>query len=387
MALNTSPANLPIQFSTLFNGQTPEAQYFCPGRVNLIGEHIDYNGGLVMPAAISLGITASISRNGTATMRIFSTLADNAAHIAIAAIEPRPGHWSDYIIGIMMRLQKDGVVLQGCDIHISSTLPQGSGLSSSAALEVLFYYMLTHFLAGTEPDRLSMAVACQQVENGHIGVQCGIMDQFAVAMGQEDRALLLDCNTLQHKAVPLHLNGHELIIIDSRAPRSLAASAYNQRRSECEEALRLLQVDRELTYLIDATLAEVDTLNDATLRKRARHVVTENMRVKAASHALQTNDLIAFGQLLNASHASLRGDYEVSSAQLDHIVMEAQTHDGCLGARLTGAGFGGCCIALMKPEGKVSFQHKLKASYTKQFNLSLGFHACKISAGVHALTI
>jgi len=359
--------------------------YFCPGRVNLIGEHIDYNGGLVMPAAISLGITARMARNASNTIFVHSTLADGPAQLDLAALAPRPGHWSNYIIGVVLHLQQEGVALQGCDIHISSTLPQGSGLSSSAAIEVLCYYMLTHFFTGTAPDRVKMALACQQVENRHIGVQCGIMDQFVVSMGQEGHAMLLDCTTLHHTHVPMALNDHALVIIDSRAPRSLATSAYNQRRVECEKALAMLRANHPLPHLVDATLAEVDTLHDATLRKRARHVVSEQLRVKDAALALQAGDLVTFGRLLNASHASLRHDYEVSGPELDHIVEHALAHPGCLGARLTGAGFGGCCIALMHVDAVPAFQRTLAASYTEAFGLSLAFHPCNISAGVHAL--
>jgi len=365
---------------------TGQATYFCPGRVNLIGEHIDYNGGLVMPAAISLGITASIGRNGTDVMRVQTRPSDEWIEVPLNALQARPGHWSDYIIGVMLRLKQADMPWVGCDIVFSSTLPQGSGLSSSAAIEVLTYYMLTHFLTGKEPDRSMMAIACQQVENAHIGVNCGIMDQFAVAMGKKDHALLLDCSTIEHQEIPIILGEHTLLIIDSKAPRQLAASAYNQRRKECDAALAELRELRGIAHLTQATLNEVETLSDPILRKRAKHVVTEQLRVVEAASALSTGNLVRFGELLSASHASLRDDYEVSSPPLDHIVSVAQQQEGCVGARLTGAGFGGCCIALVETSAIPRLTQRLELSYHGRFQLSIAFHACTVSDGVRRLT-
>jgi len=362
---------------------TEQATYFCPGRVNLIGEHIDYNGGLVMPAAISLGITARIRRNGTDIMRLQSEPYVEWVEVPLNALVARSGHWSDYIIGVMLSLQEKQVILEGCDIVFSSTLPQGSGLSSSAAIEVLTYYMLTHFLTGNEPDRRTMTIACQQVENTHIGVNCGIMDQYAVAMGRKDHALLLDCSTIAHRNIPIHLGNHALLIIDSKAPRQLAASAYNQRREECDAALSILRKSRNIDFLVEATLKDVELLTDPILRKRARHVVSEQMRVTEAASALSSGDLVRFGELLNASHTSLRDDYEVSGPQLDHIVSMARQQEGCLGARLTGAGFGGCCIALAEQSAIPQITEKLESSYRHHFQLPIAFHACTVSDGVH----
>lgn len=365
---------------------TEQATYFCPGRVNLIGEHIDYNGGLVMPAAISLGITARIQRNGIDLMRLQSEPSVEWVEVPLDALVARPGHWSDYIIGVMLSLQEKQIPLEGCDIVFSSTLPQGSGLSSSAAIEVLTYYMLTHFLTGNEPDRRTMAIACQQVENTHIGVNCGIMDQYAVAMGKKDHALLLDCSTIAHQDIPIHLGEHALLIIDSKAPRQLAASAYNERREECDAALSILRKFRSIDHLAAATMDDVEMLSDPILRKRARHVVSEQMRVTQATSALSSGHLVRFGELLNASHASLRDDYEVSSPQLDHIVFMAQQQEGCLGARLTGAGFGGCCIALVAKSAIPQLIGKLESSYQHHFQLPIAFHACTVSKGVRRLT-
>ena len=375
-----------IAFQTVF-GAAPEAAYFCPGRVNLIGEHIDYNGGFVLPAAISLGITAYVRKNGTSEMRLFSENAPGIQTISLLDLTATPGHWTDHVIGVLLELRQRGVAPEGCDVYFTSTLPAGSGLSSSAAIEVLCFYMFTHFLSGTAPDRITMALACQKVENSHIGVNCGIMDQFAVAMGQHDHAILLSCGTLEFAHVAMDLGQNSIVIINSHAPRTLAGSAYNERRTECDTALQLLRTNRPIAHLVDAIMPEVETIDNDVLRKRARHVVSEHMRVIAAMEALRLGDLLRFGNLLNASHASLRDDYEVSSAQLDHIVAKAQQHTGCFGARLTGAGFGGCCIALMSNDSIDDLQNQLTSSYRAAFGLDISFHPCKISAGVHSLTI
>jgi galactokinase len=358
------------------------ATYFCPGRVNLIGEHIDYNGGLVMPAAISLGITAEIAGIEEQKIILSSDHSTERVELPIIGITAKPGHWCDHVIGVLLDLQRCGLSLTGCEISLSSTLPQGSGLSSSAAIEVLIHYMLTHWLTGMEPDRREMALACQRVENTHIGVNCGIMDQYAVALGRKGHALLLDCASVQHEEIPLNLAGHTLLIIDSKAPRQLASSAYNERRRECDAALAVLRQNRDRAFLTEAKENELSDLHDRLLRKRARHVVSEQQRVVAAAAALQGGDMHEFGQLLNSSHASLRNDYEVSSPQLDHIVSMAQGTDGCLGARLTGAGFGGCCIALMRDDAVAPFVEKLKSSYLDAFGLHAEVHTVEVVDGV-----
>jgi len=361
------------------------ASYFCPGRVNLIGEHIDYNGGLVMPAAISLGITAQIAGIAEQNIILSSDHSTELVELPISSITARPGHWSDHVIGVLLDLQRSGLSLMGCEISLSSTLPQGSGLSSSAAIEVLIHYMLTHWLTGKEPDRREMALACQRVENTHIGVNCGIMDQYAVAQGRKGHAMLLDCATVQHEDIPLNLAGHTLLVIDSKAPRELASSAYNERRRECEAALAVLRQGREIAFLTEAKENELSNLTDPVLLKRARHVVSEQQRVVAAAAALRSGDVQEFGHLLNSSHASLRDDYEVSSPQLDLIVSLAQATDGCLGARLTGAGFGGCCIALMRDDAVAPFTEHLMASYRDAFGLDAEVHAVKATDGVRQL--
>jgi galactokinase len=360
----------------------PPSTYFCPGRVNLIGEHIDYNGGLVMPAAISLGITAHIHGMEGQRIVITSDHTSERVELTIGHISARPGHWGDHIIGVLLELESNGLCLVGCEIHLSSTLPQGSGLSSSAAIEVLTWYMLTHWLTGKEPDRRKMALACQRVENRHVGVNCGIMDQYAVALGRKGHALLLDCASVQHEEIPLKLTRQTLLVIDSKAPRQLASSAYNERRRECDAALAVLRQNRDIDFLTEAKEEELSNLHDPLLLKRARHVVFEQQRVLGAAAALQRGDMHEFGQLLNSSHASLRNDYEVSSPQLDHIVAMAQDTDGCLGARLTGAGFGGCCIALMRNDAVAPFAEKLKSSYRDAFGLHAEVHTVEVVDGV-----
>jgi len=375
------------KFAELYDGHLPDAAYFCPGRVNLIGEHIDYNGGLVLPAAISLGITAHIRKNGTRFINLCSDHSEVITSLSIDALPDKTLHWTDYVVGVLHSLHKKELTLEGCDVYFTSTLPQGSGLSSSAALEVLSYYMFSHFFSAVAPERVAIALECQQIENNFIGVNCGIMDQFAVAMGKANHALLLNCSSLDYEEVPVSFGKFALLIINSNAPRTLATSAYNARRIECDGALAQLRTTQELTNLVDATLSEVDQLYDELLQKRARHVVSEQQRVMDSVVALKAGKLEEFGKLLNASHASLRDDYEVSSAQLDFIVNASQHFEGCLGARLTGAGFGGCCIALIEERFILSLRESLVKSYSEQFNLPLTFYPCKISDGVHALTI
>ncbi len=375
------------KFTELYDGHLPDTAYFCPGRVNLIGEHIDYNGGLVLPASISLGITAHIRKNGTLFINLCSEHTEEITSLSIDALPEKTLHWTDYVVGVLHMLQKKELILEGCDVYFTSTLPHGSGLSSSAALEVLSYYMFSHFFSGIAPERVAMALECQRIENNFIGVNCGIMDQFAVALGRANHAISLHCSTLYYEMIPIELGKYALLVINSHAPRTLATSAYNERRLECDAALAELQTKRKFKHLVDATLDEVNEMTNDLLKKRARHVVSEQLRVQKAMSALKRGDLHEFGKLLNASHTSLRDDYEVSSAELDFIIKVTQQHQGCLGARLTGAGFGGCCIALIEEKFILSLQESLKKSYSNQFNLPLTFYPCKISDGVNALTI
>lgn len=374
------------QFGELFGNTEGVKGFFCPGRINLIGEHIDYLGGLVLPTAISLGITALIRPNSSSTIRLHSLdFAETVEFDLNSLPTEKQGNWSDYILGVILYLRTNGLSVGGFDMLIESTLPKGSGLSSSAALEVLAYYSLCMTFGSLEPDRTQMALHCQRIENEFIGVNCGIMDQFAVANGMENHAIKLNCNTLDFEHVPLKLVDHSLLIINSNKPRQLSKSAYNQRRKECDQALQTIQQHRLISKLVEATEADLQLLENQILKKRAKHAFSEHQRVLESAEALARGELSGFGKLMAASHASLRDDYEVSCSELDLIVEHLLEEEGCLGARMTGAGFGGCCIALVKTEAVDKLTNDLRNRYENIFGFAPSFHVCQPSSGVHTL--
>jgi galactokinase len=359
----------------------------APGRVNLIGEHTDYNDGYVLPAAIDLGIT--IAFVPTDDRRVEVTLAATGEHAAfdLDAIAPASGRWIDYVAGTAWALEEAGLATSGLRGLLASDLPVGAGLSSSAALELVSAWALS---GGERPDTDTMHLAkiAQRAENEHVGVACGLMDQFAVAFGVADHALLLDCRSLEHRAVPIPAGIH-LVICDSGAPRALAGSAYNARRAECARAVDALRaLDPAIRTLRDVTpdLLEAgrDRLSDAEFR-RARHVVTEDQRVLDTVTALSEGDLEAVGVALAASHRSLRDDFEVSSAPLDALVEIASAVDGVIGARLTGAGFGGCTINLVRDGAVESLRAAIERDYPRRSGLAAQIHDVRAAAGVGRL--
>ena len=360
--------------------------YFAPGRVNLIGEHLDYNGGLVLPAALTIGVTATFTKRADNKLVLRSVTHPFHKEFDLGdplSFDPA-NDWTNYPLGIVHQLIKEGHSVPGCDILYTSNLPEGSGLSSSAAVEVLTAYML---LSQTEQNiNLPwLANLCKQVENEFIGVQCGIMDQFAVAMGNADHAILLNCSTLEHSYVHMELNNYRLLILNTKKPRSLIHSKYNERKAECEEALRILKATSSIQHLADATIPQLDLIPDETIKKRARHVVTESLRVKETVKALRFNDLSTFGRLMNASHASLKNDYEVTGIELDTLAEEAQKLKGCLGARMTGAGFGGCAIALVHQDSIAEFKHILPFKYQAVTGLNCEIYESQIGDGVREI--
>ncbi len=360
--------------------------YFAPGRVNLIGEHLDYNGGLVLPAALTIGVTATFTKR--ADNKIVLRSATHSFHNQIDLSDPitfnSKNDWTNYPLGIIHQLIKEGHAVPACEIIFNSNLPEGSGLSSSAAVEVLTAFML---LSQTESNiNLPwLANFCKQVENEFIGVQCGIMDQFAVAMGKADHAILLNCSTLEHSYVHFELNNYRLLILNTKKPRSLIHSKYNERKAECDEALRILQTTSSIQHLAEASMSQIDVIQDATIKKRARHIVTESLRVKESVKALRFNDLSTFGRLMNASHASLKNDYEVTGKELDALAEEAQQLKGCLGARMTGAGFGGCAIALVHHDAIPEFKHMLTFKYQAETGLNCEIYESQIGDGVREI--
>lgn len=341
--------------------------FFCPGRVNLIGEHIDYNGGMVMPFAISLGSYVAVSFNEDETFRFRSIDFSEKADIPLAPSYTKTGpEWYNYPLGVIHELLKAGHPLKGMDLLFAGDLPVGTGLSSSASIEVLTGYMIAT-LHNIDIDKRSIALLSKRVENEFIGLSSGIMDQYAVALGKKNQALLLDCDTVTHEYMPFETGAYKLVIINSRKQRQLAESKYNERFGECREALAQLQTTLSIKHLCelkpDVFKQNEHLITDPVVRRRAWHVVTENDRVHQACAALKAGDIDRLGALLYASHDSLRDDYEVSGKELDTIVEYCRQQELCVGARMTGAGFGGCAIALVKEQAIPAFSRQLIAYY------------------------
>jgi len=376
------------EFKNIYKKEAEHA-YFCPGRVNLIGEHIDYNGGLVMPCAITFGTWLLVSPNSEGVFRFQSLNFDEKLEIPLQDAYTKNGEgWFNYPLGVIDYFLKDGHPLQGLDMLFYGDIPIGSGLSSSASIEVVTAFALND-LMNSGYSRLDLVKLSKLVENNFIGVNSGIMDQFAVTFGEKHKALMLNCDTLDYKAVDSNLGEYILAIINTNKPRKLAESKYNERVKECGAALAALQQQLDINNLCDIN---TDTFNryqylidDEVLCKRARHVIEENDRVKLAADALAGNNLTEFGSLMFASHSSLRNLYEVSGKELDAIVEYCKTDANVAGARMTGAGFGGCAIALVKESAFNSFSQKVIDYYTNIIGYAPSVYSSLIGDGVGRL--
>lgn len=359
-------------------------KYFAPGRINLIGEHLDYNGGMVLPAAIARGVELTLlpRDNGKILLRSQSHLYALEIDVNDDIFFHSSNDWCNYPLGIIAQLKKEGYKVPACELSYSSNLPEGSGLSSSAAVEIVTAFALLSQVS-TQIDLVWLANFCKQVENEFIGVQCGIMDQYAVALGRQEHALLIDCAAIKHSYVPFETGDYTLVVMNTQKPRSLVHSKYNERKAECDEALRIIQAtSTEVKHLCDAKPHAIQTITDEIIYKRARHVVTENLRVKESVKALSVNDFSTFGRLMNVSHTSLEQDYEVSGMELDTLVHTAQKVKGCLGARMTGAGFGGCAITLVHRTKLDELVNTVGEHYKQQTGLSASFYETNIGNGV-----
>ncbi len=380
--------NITAKFLELYDSSDePIRHFFAPGRVNIIGDHIDYNGGNVFPAAISIGIMAYIRKRKDQVVRLASTSQDLRVRINLEdpIVYDKGLGWGNYPAGVLHYLLKGEVPIEGADILFHSNLPVGSGLSSSACLEVLTGYMFMT-LANKPVDRTALALLCQLAENEFVGVKCGIMDQFAIANGKEGHAMFLDCNTLQCEYVPFNIDPFKLVILDSKKPRELVESKYNERILECSIALKLLKDQKEIDHLSQASFSDVENLiEDPVIQSRARHVVWENQYVLEVVESLKDGDLIDFGESLDASHLSLANDYEVSGVELDMLVDLARQVDGCIGARMTGAGFGGCAIAVVHEDNVEEFKDFVGTRYKLFTEIEPAFYVCDISNGVEEI--
>ncbi|HDR4441224.1 galactokinase [Bacillus thuringiensis serovar brasilensis] len=378
---------LALKFAEIF-GDQETTQYFSPGRINLIGEHTDYNGGYVFPASITYGTYGVARRREDDRVFVYSTNFKEVGVIRFKLNElgyDKNDNWANYVKGVLLTLKEAGHKIDsGFELLVEGTIPNGAGLSSSASLELLVGVVLEH-LFNLDVTRLELVKMGKKVENEFIGVNSGIMDQFAIGFGEEDKAILLDTNTLKYEMVPVVLNDYAIVIMNTNKRRELADSKYNERRAECEEALARLQTKLEITALGELSETEFDAnqdlIGDEVLIRRAKHAVYENERTKKAKEALTANDLEEFGKLLNASHASLRDDYEVTGLELDTLVAAAQKQEGVLGARMTGAGFGGCAIALVKESEIRAFKNKIYDEYLKVIGYAPVFYVAHIGCG------
>ncbi|GAB6092563.1 galactokinase [Furfurilactobacillus curtus] len=383
-------ASIKQEYKTQF-GNEPAAVFFSPGRINLIGEHTDYNGGHVFPAAISLGTYGAATPRTDNTVRLYSTNLADAGVLTFDVSDDlsfdKTFGWGNYVKGMMYELGKKGASFaHGFDMYVHGNLPDGAGMSSSASLELLAGVMLKKFFE-LDVTQLDLVYAGQQVENDYIGLNSGIMDQFAIGMGQKDQAMFLDTNTMKYEYYPVELGDNVVLIMNSNKPHDLASSKYNERRAQCEEALRRIQTQVDVASLGALSKSAFDLvtylINDDTLIRRARHAVFENQRTIDAKQALDDHDLVKFGHLISASHISLQYDYEVSVPELDTLVDTAWDQAGVLGARIIGGGFGGCAIAIVNREQAAHVQEVVGKAYQEKFGYAADFYIAEIADGAH----
>ena len=381
-------------FQNLFGADGDIRTYFAPGRVNLIGEHTDYNGGHVFPCALTLGTYAVARKRDDRVLRFYS---ENFASLGVIEtslddlVPDEKADWTNYPKGVMWTFEKRGYKLpQGMDIAIYGDIPNGSGLSSSASLEVLTGIVLKDMFGFDEITMPEIAQIGQYSENNFNGCNCGIMDQFASAMGKKDNAIFLDTNTLEYEYAPVVLPDAKIVITNSKVKHSLVDSAYNDRRSECETALEELKSEMPIVTLGDLTEAEFeahkDTIKDPVRQLRAKHAVYENQRTIRAVAALKANNIEEFGKLMNESHVSLKNDYEVSCEEIDILVDLAWEIPGVIGSRITGGGFGGCTVSIVKNDAVDTFIEKVGNGYKEQTGNTAEFYVVEVGDGAHRLS-
>lgn len=376
------------KFEELYGDASGANVYFAPGRVNMIGEHTDYNGGHVFPCALTIGTYAAVKKRTDRKLQFYSMNFDSMGIVESSLDDLTPSDaagWTNYPKGVMWAFAERGMKMDcGLDIVLNGDIPGGSGLSSSASLEVLTGFYLRD-LFGFDVTNVDLALIGQYSENNFNGMNCGIMDQFASAMGKKDNAIFLDTADLSYQYAPLVLNGAKIIVTNSNVKHSLVNSGYNTRRKESEQALADLQKVVTIKTLGDLTEEEFEAnksaISDEVCAKRAKHAVYENQRTIRAVEALKNNNLKEFGELMNASHVSLRDDYEVSCDEIDVLVEEAWKVDGVIGSRITGGGFGGCTVSIVKNEAVETFKEKVGTAYKERVGKDADFYVVEIGDG------
>ena len=379
------------KFKNLF-GYEAESKFFAPGRVNLIGEHTDYNGGHVFPCAIHKGTYALVKKRDDKKFRMYSENFENLGIIEFLLdnlVNEKEHKWVNYPKGVVKMFIEAGYKIDsGFDVLFYGNIPNGSGLSSSASIEIVTSIILKD-LYNLDIDMVEMVKLSQKAENQFIGVNSGIMDQFAVGMGKKDNAILLDCNTLKYSYAPVILKDEVLVIGNTNKKRGLADSKYNERRAECEEALKDLQKELDIQSLGELSIEEFNKseklIKNEINRKRAKHAVYENQRTIKAQKELMEGNLKEFGRLMNESHVSLRDDYEVTGIELDTMVEIAWNQEGVIGSRMTGAGFGGCTISIVKKDAVDKFIENVGKEYKEKVGLDADFYVVNISDGAKKL--
>ncbi|EOZ97085.1 Galactokinase [Indibacter alkaliphilus LW1] len=357
---------------------------YSPGRINLIGEHTDYNEGFVMPAAINKKMVVAIAKNSGTQARIFSLDFEEEFAFDTRSFGPKTGHWSTYIMGVTAQLIQAGFPVKGFDMVFGGDIPVGAGLSSSAALEAATGFAIAKAF-GFEVSKLSLVHYAQKAEHVFAGVQCGIMDQFASVMGKKDHTIRLDCRTLEYAHFPFKLENHCILLVDSKVKHSLADSAYNQRRNECREGVvRAQHLPKKVDALRDMDLSDLEQIStqiSPTVYNRCKYVIEENARVLKASALLEKNDLKGFGEAMYASHQGLSELYEVSCAELDWLVDQTKTMDFVLGSRMMGGGFGGCTINIVQEDQVALFKKEIQKGFNQNFGKSPDFHLVSLEEG------
>ena len=385
------------QMKEMFNeifGEGGELRVFAsPGRVNLIGEHVDYCGGHVLPAALTMKTTIVARKRTDNILRLKATDLDVIVEADLNDLESYKGKlsWGDYQLGVALELIKDGNTLCGADLLYDDTVPHGGGLSSSAAIEVSTALCLKTFAdeeAGKAPeiDMIKLALISQAAEHNFIGVNCGIMDQFASAMGKKDHAIYLNCASLEYEHVPLLLGDCKIVLTNTNVKHSLGSSKYNERRSECEEGLKCLKSALPgITQLADVSTEDFEAhkalIENETVRRRIKHVVYECDRVKKSVEAMKANDIETFGKLMYASHDSLQSDYEVTCPELDFLSHQARKLPGVIGSRMTGAGFGGCTVSIIREKDIENYIKTMGELYKKEFGIEASFFVSEVGDG------